>query len=213
MSKKVLQLNTNGQIQVYDLNTVSVSADGLMSILDKERLDYLIENSSEKIKVGSTDDTLLEIINTIKFDLQNGFILDLNDFNTAKISLDNFVKFLSDGINTVSVNDTRTLMISASPATGLHVELDQLSGNFFINNIDSDKQEFKYVSQSPSVLHVVSHNLNSFFLDVSVLVEDAVNSGQWTNDLCKVQYVSPNMIEIWLTESSNVICLITKKGN
>lgn len=208
---KLLKLNTDGRIEIFNLSTVSVSGDGLMTSLDKERLDYLIENSSEKIKVGSTDNELLDIINTIKFDLQKGFILDLNEFNQAKISLDNFVKFLSDGINTISINDTRTLSISASPDTGLKVNIDELSGSFFINN-NEDRKEFKYESTNLSVLHVIEHNLNSFYLDVSVLVEDAVHSGQWTNDLCRIQYVSPNMIEIWLTESSNVISLIERKA-
>jgi len=205
---KFIKLNSEGTLEIQTLSTASASADGLMSSIDKERLEYLIEYGSEKIKISDVDATIPEeIVNKIKFDLKKGFILDLDTFNEAKIGLDNFVRFLSDGKNTKKLT-TDTLTLSAAPDSGFSIEIGD-NNTFFINNNNIEKV-FKYQSELPSVLHEIEHNLGTFFINTNIYVEDAVDAGKWTNDICKVKFVSPNKAEIWLSESANIMAIFIK---
>lgn len=206
---KVLKLNElTGNIEVFNLNTATPSAAGLMDSLDKERLDYLVEHASEKIKIGVVDDSIPEeIVTKLKFDLGKGFVVDLNTFNEAHISLDNFVQYISNGIDTLDVDSTNTLTISGGE--GIDVQINSQEKMVLINSIDSN---FTYESAIPSMLHIVDHNLNTNFIDSDIYVEDEDNPGQFSKDYCTVQLVSPNRAEIYLTESLNIIALFSKKA-
>jgi hypothetical protein len=67
----------------------------------------------------------------------------------------------------------------------------------------------KYESVIPSVMHSVNHNLGTYDLQVDVLVQDP-ESLRWAKDTVSVEFISNNVIEIWLTESSNVKITIRK---
>lgn len=206
-SKRLLRLNDLGKIELVNINLATIDDDGLMSSLDKERLEYLIENASDKIKIGKIDNSITEEIIT-KILFGDGFIIDLDTFNEAHISLPNFIQTISNGIGSFDINDTNTLTISGGE--GIDVELDNEKNLILINNTNID-DTFIYESTIPSVLHTITHNLNTYDLLKDIYVQDAVNSEIWTEDICTFQMISSNEVEVYLTESSNIKVIITKK--
>lgn len=66
---------------------------------------------------------------------------------------------------------------------------------------------YTYKSKSKSKKHIINHNLDSMFLEITIMVEE---DDGWENLLCKVKYVDTNTIEINLCEDKNLIVNIYK---
>lgn len=65
---------------------------------------------------------------------------------------------------------------------------------------------YKYDSSTnggPSVQHVITHNLDTMFLNVDIMVEDPTTLS-WSKDMVGIEYVDNNTLNVDLTESSNI---------
>lgn len=63
---------------------------------------------------------------------------------------------------------------------------------------------YKYTSPSPSSVHSINHNLDTFDLITTVMVEHPVGSNIWYHDLVKTIYSNSNTCEVQLTEECNI---------
>ena len=68
---------------------------------------------------------------------------------------------------------------------------------------DAKPRTHIYKSISPSVFHAVNHQLQTFDLQVNVLVENPV-TGRLSREMVGLDYVNENRIELNLTESANI---------
>lgn len=80
------------------------------------------------------------------------------------------------------------------------------------NKLDQFINFFNYKSDSPSVLHQIQHNLDSFFIEFQLLVQD-METGYWSNDLAKVEFTDSNNVNVYLSEASHIILMLTKRKN
>jgi hypothetical protein len=200
---RAIRINEKGRFEEYTLETATTESDGIMSADDKAKLEFVAENLG--INVGDVEGLLTpEQIRTLKFSVGKGFEIDLSEFNEARVSLADFLRRISTPKGDVTPDEFGTLAISGGD--GIDVEVSEESNLLIINRID---RIFQYQSDSPSVLHEVDHDLDSYNLMYHVLVEDAV-TGHWSNDIVKVNFVNPNKAEVWLTESSNIMLLLKK---
>lgn len=69
---------------------------------------------------------------------------------------------------------------------------------------DTKPETHKYKSVVPSVLHTISHGLNTIDLSINIMVEDPI-TGVWANDLVSVEHFDNNTFYVKLTESSNIL--------
>lgn len=119
-----------------------------------------------------------------------------------------FYKYVgSKGVGGDSLEQLSNVQIT-SPQDDQALVYDSSSSTWKNEKVKDDV--FKFESVSPSVFHEITHNLNTYDLTCDVLVEDSL-TGYWTNDIVKINYVSQNKIEVWLTESCNIRLVIIKK--
>jgi hypothetical protein len=71
----------------------------------------------------------------------------------------------------------------------------------------TDYLNIKYESVIPSVMHRITHNFNTYDLQVDILVQDP-ESLRWSKDLVSIEFVSDRIIEIYLTEASNIKAVV-----
>lgn len=70
--------------------------------------------------------------------------------------------------------------------------------------------EFKYQSSLPQTTHLVTHNLGSFDIEFTVLVEHP--DGSWRNDMVGVAFLNPTQVRIDLSEPCNIRLLLHVHG-
>ena len=74
-----------------------------------------------------------------------------------------------------------------------------------------ESRDYVYVSSIPSVTHVITHNLNSFNVEVTTMAYDNAESG-WIEHIPGIVRTDVNTLRIDLTEALNVHVLIRKIG-
>lgn len=75
----------------------------------------------------------------------------------------------------------------------------------------SIKTSFDYDSTAPALVHTVQHNLDSFFVDAAVWVQDPVEMN-YEIEYPTIHIVDVNTIVISLTESRNIHALVMRGG-
>lgn len=69
-------------------------------------------------------------------------------------------------------------------------------------------QIFLYESTKKEVTHIISHNLDSYFLNVDIMSKN--DDGTLENILCDVKYNNKNEIQINLCEEESLVVTIRK---
>lgn len=110
-----------------------------------------------------------------------------------------------------------TDMMAADPETAPKITLGtpKFTGYVYIGKTldtylaEIKPESFKYVSPSPSIEHIITHNLNTFDLSVDVLVQDPIDL-IWRRENVGLKYNSENTLTIYLTLSCNIRVNIEK---
>jgi hypothetical protein len=189
------------------LKEASSVNSGLMSIQDKEKLDNIPESGSAIYTQISNDPISKEQTHTIKFDTNSGLDFDHDGVGIANIKLQNFFKFIEDQYgNRIEADLYKHLKFYNSDT--VNVELDSINQTikFHIKrNIDS----YTYESNSPTVSHIINHNLNTFKLRHNIMVRNPL-TGDWNGDIVGYKLIDQNTAEINLTVASDIIAIFDK---
>jgi len=72
---------------------------------------------------------------------------------------------------------------------------------------DIQLQKFEYSSTNPLLIHNITHNLNTLYPSVDIWVQN--QTGEWSNEICKISILDENNIKIELSRESNIRVKIT----
>ncbi len=193
-------------IDKENLNSILLGSNTVQEALEKlDNLDSIID--SKTVYTSDVIGSIKEPTTDIRIDTESGLNLTHDGLGIANLSIDSFLKYVTDSFgNSVQINTDKTLKFLNSDS--ISVELDIINNSISLHLVAQLPVNYTYESDLPSVLHTVEHNMNTFNIRTNILVQDSL--GNWSNDLCKVKYLNKNKLEIWLTEASNVICLVDK---
>lgn len=174
----------------------------LVYVIGEDKTYILKENNWEEVKVQITvqsldNSVIFNDVENIKVDTDSGLGLNrnVNEAGTVILTAQKpFCEFSDSADNKISANNTDTVKFEET-----NTIIPKIQGN----SIAFNTKTFNYKSTTPSVQHIVEHNLNTDLIIVNVY---EVNDNN-TKDYTVIPYTISdlNTIELTLSVAKNIM--------
>lgn len=166
------------------------------------KITDLDNKTSRIIHFKNSTDSVESVLESVVVDSNSNITATIED-KVLNLSTKRLMTIIEDSEgNKINIAESGIKIV---PSEDITVSIDPISKELLLSTKSSS---FVYESTAESIKHSITHNLDSNKLDISVLTKSL--DGTYTIAYTGITIEDTNKLTVWLTDSSDLLCIIKK---